>query len=205
MPRRRASALPASPPQAWEGSSMERLDSRNTVDFENMSGAHRPNQAPLVHDYFIQRFASAGSGANAWERAAVSMSVATSSGCETIATWLDGTSTVVAPIRSANCRSASGGSASSLRATRYQEGSDFHAGAPMTSVKAEEASACWTAYITRARVGSTSPAKWLTKSSSESQPKPRESVNRCASAGVTGPCERSAPSDSPSSRPKAAM
>jgi len=35
-------------------------------------------------------------------------------GWETIATWLDGISTVVAPIRAANCRSASGGSAWSL-------------------------------------------------------------------------------------------
>src|SRR5206468_6241379 len=87
-----------------------------------------------------------------------------SAGWETIGTWLDGISTVVAPIRSANRRSASGGIASSFWATRYQEGSDFHAGAPMTSVKAEEASACWTACSTRARVGSTSPAKWLTRS-----------------------------------------
>src|SRR5438445_11491527 len=94
----------------------------------------------------------------------------TSCGCETIATWLAGTSTVVALMRDANSRSASGGIASSFWATRYQEGSDFHAGAPMTSVKAEEASACWTAYMTFARVGSTSAAKWLTKSSSDSQP-----------------------------------
>jgi hypothetical protein len=47
-----------------------------------------------------------------------SMSWATSSGWETIATWLDGTSTVVAPIRAANWRSASGGMAWSLVATR---------------------------------------------------------------------------------------
>src|SRR6059036_4141026 len=91
-----------------------------------------------------------------------------------MATWLDGISTVSAPIRAANWRSASGGIASSFCATRYQDGSDFHAGTPITSVNAEDASACCTAYRTRARVGSTSPAKWLTKSSSESQPKPRE-------------------------------
>ena len=72
---------------------------------------------------------------------------ATSAGWETIATWLDGISTVVAPIRAANCRSASGGIASSFCATRYQDGSDFHAGSPMTSVKADDASGCWTAYM----------------------------------------------------------
>src|SRR3984885_322915 len=137
--------------------------------------------------------------------AALTMSAATSPGCETIATWLDGTSTVVAPMRAANCRSASGGIASSLVATRYQDGSDLQAGVPMTSVNADEARACCTAYITRARVDGTSAAKWLTKSSSESQPKPSASVNRCASAGVTGPCERRAPSDSTSSGPTAAM
>src|SRR5205809_405869 len=104
-----------------------------------------------------------------------------------MATWLDGISMVVAPMRDANKRSASGGMASSCWATTYQVGSDFQAGVLMTSVKADEASACWTAYNTRARVGSTSAAKWLTKSSSDSQPKPRESVKRWASAGVTGP------------------
>jgi len=41
--------------------------------------------------------------------AAVSMSLTTSSGWETIGTWLVGTSTVVAPMRLANTRSASGG------------------------------------------------------------------------------------------------
>jgi hypothetical protein len=52
---------------------------------------------------------------------------------------------VTAPIRLANCRSAAGGMASSLLATRYQHGSDFHAGSAVTSVKAEPASACWIA------------------------------------------------------------
>src|ERR1700687_1944779 len=41
--------------------------------------------------------------------AAVSMSLTTSCGWETIATWFVGTSTVVAPMRLANRRSASGG------------------------------------------------------------------------------------------------
>ncbi len=47
-------------------------------------------------------------------------------------------------------------------ATRYQDGSDFQAGMPITSVKVEPASGCWVACITLARTGSTSAAKWLT-------------------------------------------
>src|SRR5205823_6130270 len=74
-------------------------------------------------------------GALAAARAAASTSSTTASGWETIATWLEGTSTVSAPIRSANIRSASGAIASSLAATRYHEWSDFHAGVPMTSSK----------------------------------------------------------------------
>src|SRR5689334_23413058 len=96
------------------------------------------------------------------------MRSATSAGWETIATWLDGISTVVAPMRDANMRSASGGIASSFWATRYHDGRDLQAGTSMTSVNAVDARACWTAYTTFARVGSTSAAKWLTKSSSES-------------------------------------
>jgi hypothetical protein len=95
--------------------------------------------------------------------------------------------------------------ASSFCATKYHDGCDFQAGMRMTSVKAVDARGCCTAYMTLASAGSTSPAKWLTKSSSESQAKPRGSVKRCSRAGVTGPCERSAPSDSPSSRANAAM
>ena len=49
----------------------------------------------------------------------------TSPGWKTIATWLDGISTTAAPIRAANCRSASGGSAWSLAVTRCQDGSVF--------------------------------------------------------------------------------
>src|SRR5690242_17783450 len=55
--------------------------------------------------------------------AAFSISSAVSFGCDVIATWLDGTSTTVAFIRFANIRSASGGIASSLVATIYQDGS----------------------------------------------------------------------------------
>src|SRR5438270_13949430 len=78
--------------------------------------------------------------------AAVSMSCTTSSGWETIATWLAGTSTVVAPMRLANRRSASGGIAWSSAATMYQDGSAFQAGTPITSWKAVADKACCTAY-----------------------------------------------------------
>jgi hypothetical protein len=54
--------------------------------------------------------------------AAVRTSWATSSGWDTIATWLTANSTVAAPIRPANSRSASGGIAWSWVATRYQVG-----------------------------------------------------------------------------------
>ena len=63
------------------------------------------------------------------------------------------------------------------------------------SVRADPASACCTANMTLALAGSMSAAKWLTKSSSDSQPKPCLSVNRCASAGVAGPWDNSAPQD----------
>src|SRR5580700_11602976 len=114
------------------------------------------------------------------------MSWATSWGWETIATWLAGISVVVAPMRVANRRSASGGSAWSSAATRYQVGRVFQAGTSITSVNAEVARGCWTAYMTLAWTGSTSAAKWPTKSSSESQVKPAASVIMWASAGVTG-------------------
>ena len=45
------------------------------------------------------------------ESTAIVVSLMTSSGCETIATWLLATSTVVAPMRLAKRRSASGGMA----------------------------------------------------------------------------------------------
>src|SRR5260221_1581471 len=135
--------------------------------------------------------------------AAVLMSCTTSCGWETIATWLDGTSTVVAPMRLANRRSASGGIAWSSAATRYQDGSAFQAGTPITSWKADAARACCTAYITFAFTGSTSAAKWFTKSSSDSQAKPCLSGKSGASAWVTVPCDSSAPTDSPAPSPKA--
>src|SRR5229473_4756975 len=67
--------------------------------------------------------------------AAASINPTTSAGWDTIARWLEGTSIIVAPMRLANMRSASGGIASSLVATRYQEGCDFQAGTPITSSK----------------------------------------------------------------------
>src|SRR4051794_18173724 len=79
--------------------------------------------------------------------AAVLMSCTTSCGWETIATWLAGTSTVMAPMRLANRRSASGGSAWSSAATIYQVGSAFQAGTPITSWKADADKACCTAYM----------------------------------------------------------
>jgi len=45
-----------------------------------------------------------------------------------MATCPEAISTVVAPMRLANWRSASGGIASSFWATRYQDGRDFQAG-----------------------------------------------------------------------------
>jgi hypothetical protein len=67
------------------------------------------------------------------------MSSVTSCACETIATWLDGTSTMVAPIREANMRSAS-----SLREQRPErlalveaEGGDVDETDDVWSVRAE--------------------------------------------------------------------
>src|SRR5437660_12558605 len=65
-------------------------------------------------------------------------------------------------------------------ATMYQDGSDRQAGTPITSLRVPAANACWTAYITLALTGSTSAAKWLTKSSFGSHAKPRLSMTRCA-------------------------
>src|ERR1700722_15071745 len=96
-------------------------------------------------DFSDCRLTPAQAGAAPAVAAAVSIRSATSVGWETIATWLEGAPTVVAPIRAANRRSASGGIASSFWATRYQDGSHLHAGVPITSVNAEEASACWAA------------------------------------------------------------
>jgi hypothetical protein len=71
-----------------------------------------------------------------------------------------GTSMVVAPIRPANCRWASGGIAWSPSAPRNQDGSDFQAGTLITSGTALQFNGCWTANMTRALTGSTSAAKW---------------------------------------------
>src|SRR5690242_5658037 len=100
------------------------------------------------------------------------MSRSTSSGWETMATWLVETSTLVAPMRGANCRWASGGIAWSPSAMRKHVGRDFHAGTPITSPSALQCNGCWTANMTSALVGSTSAAKCFTKSSSGSQANP---------------------------------
>ena len=84
------------------------------------------------------------------------MNVTTSSGWLTIARWLETTSTVCAPMRLANIRSASGGMASSFLATRYDVGYDFQAGLPITSSNVDMERPCCTANNTRAFTGSTS-------------------------------------------------
>jgi hypothetical protein len=38
-------------------------------------------------------------------------------------------------------------------ATRYHEGSDFHAGVPITSSNVDKCRGCWTAYMTLALTG----------------------------------------------------
>src|SRR4249920_781624 len=67
--------------------------------------------------------------------AAVTIRSCVSSGWETIAQCPLVTSIVSAPIRCANCLSASGGITSSFSATRNHEGSDFHAGGAHHVVK----------------------------------------------------------------------
>src|ERR1700755_1553260 len=57
------------------------------------------------------------------------MSWVAASGCDTNDTWEAGTSTIVAPARSAMNRWSAGGSALSSGPSRYQHGSVFHAGA----------------------------------------------------------------------------
>src|ERR1700744_92717 len=98
------------------------------------------------------------------------MSRATSAGWETIATWLDGISTGVAPIRAADCRPAAGGRAWSSAATRYQDGSVFQAGTPITSPKADMASGCCTGGVTRAATRAASGGYGVTEAPSESPP-----------------------------------
>ena len=114
---------------------------------------------------------------------AVLMSCSTSLGGRPWPRGWSQTSRVVALMRAANCRWASGGIAWSPSATRNQDGSDFQAGTPITSSRALQGNGCWTAYMTLALTGSTSAAKWLRKSSSGSQAKPCWSMSRCARAG----------------------
>jgi hypothetical protein len=83
---------------------------------------------------------------------------------------------------SGELRSASGGIVWSPSATRNQDGSALQAGTPITSPRALQCNGCWTANMTLALTGSTSAAKWLTKSSSGSQAKRCWSMSRCARA-----------------------
>jgi len=86
--------------------------------------------------------------------------------------WLDGISTVAAPMRLANARSASGGrlivGGDSTRTQRFQ------AGTPITR-RRRTWQRCCTAYITLCRDGIDVGGEVLAKSSSDSQPKPRVS------------------------------
>src|SRR5260370_16389965 len=147
----------------------------------------------LRKECFAQLTAQETAQAVAAARAAVLMSCTTSCGWETSAAWLEGTSMVVAPMRLANRRWASGGSAWSSAATRYQDGSAFQAGTPITSWKADAASACCTAYMTLALTGSTSAAKWFTKASSGNHVKPCLSVISSSLNAPTAPSSTTAP------------
>lgn len=71
-----------------------------------------------VKDFRLHEATSHRATAAPTSVAARAISSATSVGWDTIATWLEGISTVVAPMRAANWRSASGGIASSFWATR---------------------------------------------------------------------------------------
>ena len=80
-----------------------------------------------------------------------------------MATWLVETSTVVAPMRGANCRWAAGGITWSPSAIKNHDGNARQAGTPITSPRALQCNGCWTANMTLAVTGSTSAAKWLTQ------------------------------------------
>jgi hypothetical protein len=75
-------------------------------------------------------------------------------------------------LRGAKIRWAAGAITWSPSATRNQDGSALQAGTPITSPRALQCNGCWTANMTLALTGSTSAAKWLTKSSSGRQAKP---------------------------------
>src|SRR5258708_35782748 len=107
------------------------------IEKPGMQQHHWLHDEQGIHYFFAARTACA----------ADSISLVTSSGWETIATWLDATSTAVAPIRLANKRSTSGGIASSFLATMYHDGSDFHAGVPIFSPSALADNGCCTAYM----------------------------------------------------------
>ena|SRR3989442_15815946 len=79
--------------------------------FENGRILDLLNSEPRAAQGVLRRCSGYGDAAQAVTAAcaAVSMSCITSSGWETIARWFVGTSTVVAPMRLANRRSASGG------------------------------------------------------------------------------------------------
>src|SRR5207253_11346436 len=106
-------------------------------------GSRRPastsSAASCARDALAQLTAQDAAQAVTAACVAVSMSCTTSCGWETIATWLDGTSTVAAPMRLANRRWASGGSAWPSAATRYQDGRAFQAGMPTMHWKADAA------------------------------------------------------------------
>ena len=112
---------------------------------------------------------------------------------------------MVAPIRGANCRSASGGIAWSPSATRNQDGSDFQAGTPITSPRASAVQRLLhrehDLRRDRVNVGGEVVDEVVLGEPGEAM----RSMSRCASAGVGGPCSSSAPIDSPSSSPNAAM
>src|SRR6266851_4890770 len=78
------------------------------------------------------------------------MRSATSSGCETIAAWLDATLRISAPMRLAMNSSACGGIIWSSVATMYHDGRVFHAGGPDFPVNPQEAM-----IVRRANRGST--------------------------------------------------
>jgi len=134
----------------------------------------------------------------------------TSPGWETMATWLEGTSIVVAPIRLANMRSASGRDCLILRGGPGTRTGHQLPGreCPITSPKAEPARACPVrACITLAWTGCTSAAKYLTKfvlgQASRIPCLFGEQVPRAR--GAWGPLRQQAPSDSPASSAKAAI
>jgi hypothetical protein len=132
------------------------------------------------------------------------MRFTTSSGWETIATWSVGTSTV-------GCAHAAGELPLGIGRDRLVTVGDKEPGRQrlpgrdtITSSRALQCNGCWTANMTLVLTGSTSAAKWLTKSSSGIQAKLCWSMSRCARAGVGGPWPSRA-IYSPSSSPNPAM